>query len=68
MIRQRSAAKNLPELIGVINEKNSHRVFFEDKGFTCSPDLLARLFIRRCFILGICETIVNDCERRKTDE
>jgi len=28
MIRQRSAAKNLPELIGVINEKNSHRVFF----------------------------------------
>jgi len=31
MIRQRSAAKNLPELIGVINEKNSHRVFFEDK-------------------------------------
>ncbi|KZN96081.1 adenine deaminase [Aeribacillus pallidus] len=28
MIRQGSAAKNLPELIGVVNEKNSHRCLF----------------------------------------
>lgn len=28
MIRQGSAAKNLPDLIGVVNEKNSHRCLF----------------------------------------